>query len=396
MPKPKLIILLLLIAGCVSATSAQAGRSQGTVEKKANQRGVPTPTPTSSAPSIAPTPPEASSAGADDSDVIKIATQLVSMPVRVMDKKGRFIAGLKQDEFRVTENGVEQEISYFSNEEEPFTVVLMLDMSYSTTFKISEIQSAAIAFIEQLRPVDKVAVVSFDAEVHVLTPPTSDRKEIYRAIRSTKINTGTSIYEALDTVMNSLSRSVEGRKAIILFSDGVDTTSRTASDFGNLSDAMELDALIYPIRYDTFADVQSMKNGGPGQRPVIVPPTSDPSSPRSTADVILSSIKNTVVGGAATSTPDAAGTSPEDYKRAADYMQGLADRTGGRLYEATSFTNLADAYSKIASELREFYSIGYYPKTDRAAGQKANVKIKVLRDGLVVRSRETFIKRTKK
>src|SRR6185295_1363973 len=115
------------------------------------------------------------------------------------------------------------------------------------TFKIGEIQSAAIAFIDQLRPQDKVMVVSFDEEVHMLCEATSDRKEIYRAIRSTKIATGTSLYEAVDLVMNHRLRSIEGRKAIILFTDGVDTTSRRANDFGNIDDARELDALIYPI-----------------------------------------------------------------------------------------------------------------------------------------------------
>ncbi|HTH50845.1 MAG TPA: VWA domain-containing protein [Pyrinomonadaceae bacterium] len=374
------IFSLLVIAASASAVASQSLKT-GRGEKQIDRPAMPVPT-----------PPVSASSASDDGDVIKVATQLVSIPVRVMDKKGRFIAGLKQDDFRVTENGVDQEISYFSTEEEPFTVVLMLDMSYSTTFKINEIQNAAIAFIDQLRPVDKVAVVSFDADIHVLTTPTSDRREIYRAIRSTKINTGTSLYEAVDRVMNTLTRSVKGRKAIILFSDGVDTTSRLATSNGNLADAMELDALIYPIRYDTFADVQSMKNSSQTQRPVIVPPLGEAVIPPNSA-VILSSIKESIVRPAKT---DESGTSAEDYARAASYMVGLADRTGGRIYEATSLTNLAEAYSRIASELREFYSIGYYPKTDREAGQQANIKVKVMRDGLAVRSRETIIKRTKK
>jgi VWFA-related protein len=379
------------------AVSAQSGHgAQGDQKKTMRVDTKPSPTPT---PKPQPTPLADSSAQATatsvDGDVIKVDTQLVNVPVRVMDKKGRFIAGLKQDEFKVFENGVEQEISYFSSEEEPFTVVLMLDMSYSTKFKLEEIQNAAIAFIDQLRPVDKVAVVSFDEEVHILCTPTSDRKEVYRAIRSTKIDTGTSIYEAVDLVMNDLTRSVQGRKAIILFSDGVDTTSKRVDEMSNISDAIELDALVYPIEYDTYQDVQDMKNHGTG-RPVIVPPVKDPTKPpRSTSDVVLSTIKNTSVGtGPAVADPE--GTSKEDYEKAAQYMRDLADRTGGRLYMASSTTNLADAYSKIASELREFYSIGYYPKSDRTAdGKSASVKIKVDREGLVVRSREQFITRKK-
>ena len=388
--------LVLLASGL--AVSAQSGRSvQGGDQKKTTRietKASPTPTPKPRPTPLADSNGQ-STPSSDDGDVIKVDTQLVNVPVRVMDKKGRFVAGLKQEDFKVLENGVEQEISYFSNEEEPFTVVLMIDMSYSTKFKLDEIQNAAIAFITQLRPVDKVAVVSFDEEVHVLCRPTNDRKEIYTAIRSTKIDTGTSLYEAVDLVMNSLTQNVTGRKAIILFTDGVDTTSKRASDMSTIADAIELDALIYPIRYDTYQDVQDMKNRSTSGRPVIVPPANDPTKPRqSTSDVILSTIKNTAAGTAA-GTPNPEGTSKEDYERAAQYMQQLADRTGGRLYEASSTGNLADAYSKIASELREFYSIGYYPKSDRVGTKSANVKIKVDREGLVVRSREQFITRKK-
>ena len=384
----------VVVFASLFAAYAQSGHgAQGGDQKKTTRAATPTPTPT---PKSRPTPLADTSAqstqSSADGDVIKVDTQLVNVPVRVMDKKGRFVAGLKQENFKVFENGVDQEISYFSSEEEPFTVVLMLDMSYSTKFKLEEIQNAAIAFIDQLRPVDKVAVVSFDEEVHVLCRPTGDRKEVYRAIRSTKIDTGTSIYEAVDLVMNSLTSSVTGRKAIILFSDGVDTTSRRVNDMNNVADAIELDALIYPIRYDTYQDVQDMKNHS-SSRPVIVPPTGPGGVPQSASEVILSTIKNTAAN-STMGTPNPEGTSKEDYEKAARYMQQLADRTGGRLYEASSTTNLADAYSKIASELREFYSIGYYPKNDRTTGGKAaSVKIKVDREGLVVRSREQFITR---
>jgi hypothetical protein len=160
------------------------------------------------------------------------------------------------------------------------------------------------------------------------------------------------------------------------------------SDASTISDAIELDALIYPIRYDTYQDVQDMKSRSASGRPVIVPPINDPTKPQSTSDVVLSTIKNTTEG---TANPE--GTAKEDYERAAKYMQELADRTGGRLYVPTSLGNLADAYSKIASELREFYSIGYYPKSDRVGAKSASVKVKVDREGLVVRSREQFITR---
>jgi VWFA-related protein len=377
----KLCILLGLVIVWTGGVPAQSSRTTFPTDGKTNKRPVePAPTPIPSQTKATPT----DDGIVDDGEVIKVETRLVSIPVRVMDKSGRFVGGLKQEDFRVTENGDDQEIAMFSNENEPFTVALMLDMSMSASFKISEIQNAAIAFIEQLRPQDRVMVVSFDEEVHVLTEPTADRKAIYRAIRSSKIATGTSLYEAADVVMNHTLRTIEGRKAIILFTDGVDTTSRRAMYSGNVSDAMELDALIFPIRYDTFADVQRMKNSATVKPRPIEIPTSGGVNP---AAVILSSI----------SKPGDKGTTPAEYQTGREYLDEMAHRTGGKLYEATSLSNLAAAYTKIASQLREYYSVGYYPKQERSAGKKTNIKVRVDRPGLVVSTREGYIvpKKTK-
>ena len=329
-----------------------------------------------------PTPRETNIAASDDGDIIKVNTQLVSIPVRVMDKKGRFIGGLVKDNFKVFENGEEQDVALFSNEHQPFTVALVLDMSYSTKFKIADIQTAAIAFIDQLRPQDQVMVVSFDSEVHMLCEATSDRQMIYQAIKATKIADGTSLYEAVDMVINNQLRQIDGRKAVILFTDGVDTSSHKSNEADNLNDAMELDSLIYTIRYDTYADVQTMKKGSVSlkKRKFIIP------KPGQGADLPPFPIPPI-------ETPGSQGTTEEEYKKAADYLEGLVMRTGGRLYEATTLTNVADAYLKIASELREFYSIGYYPKQERLADKQTNVKVKIDQPGLVVRSREGFIRR---
>jgi len=378
--------LIIATAVFVICAAAQSNRPDNGSDKKANRRPIniePSATPPSLVEPSAPTN-SAEPAGLDG-DIIKINTQLVSIPIRVMDKKGRFIGGLKKDAFKVFEDGQEQEIALFSDETEPFTVALVLDMSYSTTFKVAEIQNAAIAFIDQLRPQDRVMVISFDEEVHMLCEATSDRKEIYRAIKSTKIANGTSLYEALDLVMNDRLRTIAGRKAIILFSDGVDTTSRTSNDRANLSDAMELDSLIYTIRYDTFADVQKMKNGS------VVPAPPPINVPTSTTQGGLPFPLPTM------GTPGDQGTTPEEYRRAEEYLDELSLRTGGRNYLASTLLNLATAYSKIASELREFYSIGYYPKQDRVSGKRTSIKVKIDQPGLVVKTREGYLvpKKTK-
>ncbi len=375
-------VLVLFCGVAAIGVEAQSGRENPSPGRpKANQRPAsPSPQPTA-IPGIDNSEPSDDTA-IDDGEVIRINTQLVSVPVRVMDKKGRFIGGLGQESFTVFEDGMEQTVALFSNEHQPFTVALVLDMSYSSTFKIAEIQNAAITFIDQLRPQDKVMVISFDGEVNVLTEATDDRNEIYRAIKSTKIATGTSLYEAMDLVMNNRLRSVEGRKAVILFTDGVDTTSRRSSDYVNLQDAMELDALIYTIRYDTFADVQRMKHETvvPGPPPIQSPIPSQTGNPFPFPMPTMG-------------TPGSQGTTPEEYEKAREYLEQLTTRTGGRIYEASSLSNLTDAYTKIASELREFYSIGYYPSEERVSGKRTKVKVKVDRPDAVVRSRETYIRR---
>jgi len=372
------ISLILCLCFLALAVDAQSGQRTVNASGKANQRPAATPTPTPEISTDSSNVP-----AADDGEIITVNTQVVSIPVRVMDKKSRFVGGLKKENFKVVEDGVEQEVVLFSNEHQPFTVALMLDMSYSTKFKIGEIQAAAIAFIDQLRPQDKVMVSSFDGEVRMLCEATNDRKVIYQAIKSTKIESGTSLYEAVDVVMNDRLRRIEGRKAIILFTDGVDTTSRRVTDYQNLQDAMELDALIYTIRYDTFADVQAMKNKPTTEPPPITIPGQGGSSP---FPKILTSI----------GTASSQGTSPEEYRHAEEYLDQLSMRTGGRKYTASSLMNLADAYAKIASELREFYSIGYYPKKDRVSGKKTTIKVRIDQLGLVVKSREGYLIRSKK
>ncbi len=373
------VILFVFAMLCLSGPylAAQSRRVPPTnTNDKRNQRNTqpdPTPTPTEQPPVQ------------DESEgIISVDTRLVSIPVRVLDRKNRFIAGLTKADFKVFDEGAEQEIAYFTNESQPFTVALVLDMSYSTTFKIEQIQAAALSFIDLLRPEDKVMVISFDEEVHMLCEATNDRKRLYGAIRSTRIATGTSLYEAVDLTMNSRLRSIQGRKAIVLFTDGVDTTSRKAYDRDNLRDALELDALIYPIRYDTFRDVQMMKNKPvinlPDNTPKIPPTNGPPKGP------LPFPIPTTGAG-----VPDQKGTTPKEYEFAAEYLDQLALRTGGRVLEATSVDGMNNAFAKIASELREFYSIGYYPSEEPRPGQNRRIKVRVDRPGLAVRSRDSYV-----
>src|SRR4029079_4134170 len=130
--------------------------------------------------------------------------------------------------------------------------------SPSTQFRLEDIQDAAISFINQLRPDDKVMVVSFNDNIKILSEFTTDRNKLNRAIQRSKTDDGTRLYDAVDMVINQQLSRIQGRKAIVLFTDGVDTTSRRASFESNVMDAQELDALIYPVQYDTSNDMNVM------------------------------------------------------------------------------------------------------------------------------------------
>ncbi len=385
----KIAICFCLAVICLSFTisfaqSRKTSPNPDTI-KKTNQRPVESPTP----PNINTTAQqnEDENAEIDDSEVIKVDTGIVSIPVKVVDRSGRFIAGLTKENFTVLEDNVEQEITYFSNEQQPFTVALVLDMSYSAKFKAEEIQTAALAFINQLRPSDRVMVVSFDAEIYVQCEPTNDREVLRAAIKSTKISYGTSLYDAMDLVINQKLKKITGRKAIVLFSDGVDTSSKKVFDMRNLSDALELDALIYPIQYDTYYEVQAMKNKPVIQQPKT--PSPIPSQDKSPFPFPFPTKNGGGMGGVGSM--DSKGTTPEEYQKADEYLNELANRTGGRLYKASTIANLSDAFSRIASELREYYSIGYYPKDEASIGKKHKIKVRVDRQGVIVKTRDSYV-----
>src|SRR5947209_3131497 len=195
-----------------------------------------------------------------EGEVVRVNASLVTVPVSVLDRDGRFIGGLRKQDFRVFEDGSEQQVAYFAPVEQPFTVALVIDTSGSTQFRIEDMQEAAIAFLDQLKPNDRVIVVSFDDKIRVLSEATNDRALLRDAIRRTHTGDGTRLYDAVDQVINQQLAHVQGRKAIVLFTDGVDTASKRASYQSTLAEAEELDAMVYPIQYDTYMD--GMGGGG--------------------------------------------------------------------------------------------------------------------------------------
>ena len=338
-----------------------------------NQSRVPNATPT-------PTPP----ANPED-EVIKIDTNLVTMPVSVLDRDGRFISGLTQKDFQIFENGVEQKIEYFQSVEQPFTVVLLIDVSPSTRYRIEQIHQSAIAFVNQLRPNDRVMVISFDDNVHILSHPTNDRNQLRNAILTAQFGDGTSLYEAVDHAINRELKRIEGRKAIVLFTDGVDTTSRRASYDSTLQDTEETDVLVYPIRYNTMNDAGGGGYGGnyPNRRRGGYP-----------SGGVFNDILGAILRGSISNFPSGGGGgtgSPEDYATGKRYLELLAQNSGGRAFEADSYGNLEAAFTGIAEELRRQYSLGYSPDNVGQIGERKQIKIRVMRPDVVVRAKTSYI-----
>jgi VWFA-related protein len=316
-----------------------------------------------------------------DDEIIKVTTDLVTTPVSVMDKNGRFIPGLKQKDFQIYENGVLQKVTYFQSEEQPFTVVLMIDISPSTKYKMDEIHFAALTFVNQLRPADKVMVVAFDQKVRILTEePTSEKQKIFAAIYKATFGSGTSLYEAVNFITDLEQFNVTGRKAVVLFTDGVDTTSRLATYESTLLAVQEVDALIYPIRYNTLAGgsggVVSTATGAP------VPLPDDIAAMMAARGIAIdpSAIR---VG--------PRGTSAAEHARGKLYLEKLAENTGGRIFEATDIKNLEVSFAGVAEELRRQYSIGYYPEETGKPGERRSVRIKVTRPNTAVRAKSGYI-----
>lgn len=309
-----------------------------------------------------------------DDEVVRVDTTLVILPVRVRDRHGKFLLGLTQEQFHLYEDGVGQEIAYFEPPGDandagaersltPLTVALLLDVSDSTEFKLEAIKNTALAFISLLRLEDRVIAVAFDQRVQVLTGATADRSVLRAAIRGTRVGGGTSLYQALDTTIKILNRTA-GRKAIVLLTDGVDTASKGVTAESTIGAAEASYVSIYPIQYNTygdFADNPSRETFGAGEfgKTAHVTRSGEPAS--------------------------------EAYKRATLYLRLLADKTSGRFQYADNAKNLARSFAGIATQLRQQYTIGYYPKNKASDSKPRQIKIAVGVPKVTVDTRKSYL-----
>jgi Ca-activated chloride channel family protein len=299
---------------------------------------------------------------------IRAQVDMVSLPVVVTDREGRRITDLEKDDFRVFENDVPQEITGFAATDEPVNVALLLDTSGSTERELARIQNAAIDFVHQLHPDDEVAILSFADDVRLQYDFTIDRDKNEYGIKKTRPGGCTAAYEAVWLALEEVLKPIKERKALVFFTDGVDTCSRKASRKETLALAEETRATIYCVYYDTEESLFRNRRRSVTQFPPIVidpfPPAGLPPTTRGT------------------------GSSPWEYAQGRDYLDKLSEYSGGLVFDGRE--DLRETFAQVAKELASQYSIGYYSSNTKRDGKFREVKIKVNRAGLIARTKKGY------
>jgi Ca-activated chloride channel family protein len=269
-------------------------------------------------------------------EVLRISANLVSVPVSVINRQGQYVVDLHQQDFRVFEDGKEQSIVHFSNVDQSFSVVLLIDTSGSTAPFIEQIKGAAKAFVDQLRPADTVRPVYFHGEIKPLTAEGINDPKLFDAaidrIQPGPVNMGTRLYDAVAFGLGAL-KPVATRRAVILITDGENTWGK-ATMKGTLREAEESDVVVYTVQY---GDLQPLRHQ---ESPQI-------------------------------------------------YLQQLAEKTGGRYFKGGDMNAIKLSFVEVAKELRRQYVLGYEPNEPERVGLR-KIRVKVNRKHVAVRARGSY------
>ncbi len=387
-----LVFISLLVVGFGLPARAQAGAKQqrprrvGTTEEPGATKAA-----------------DKATEEVDEGDVVRVDTQLVSIPTVVTNSVGRPMAGLREDNFLVYENGQPQKIATFATAEVPFEIALLLDTSGSTRADVALIRQAANAFVAALRPGDRVAIVSFNtarqgqsvaAKVDVLTKLTDDRKMLSKAIQDLGTSNGTPFYDALGKIASDVFREkpaeeVRGRRAVVALTDGVDSTSE--SDFSGVRSALlRAGVASYFIQVNTedFVEDRLLRDCQDDGRLSLSAKQLQRYQrifyPRAKAEDFM----------------DFCGMGPFErmqisrdlYNLARQEMNNLAKESGGRNFIANSLQDARAAFARVANEIGTQYSLGYYPTNKSRDGKFRAIRVEVrgLEDKAQVRAREGY------
>ena len=311
-------------------------------DKKASGAGTPAP---------ASTGPEDISEG----DVIRVDTELVSVNVSVVDRgTNRGVNDLTKDDFRLYEDNGLQQIAHFDSASAPFNLVLLIDLSGSTTKVVELIKSAALHFVEATRPFDRIGVITFAGGQVVVSPLTTDHQALRQRIAAIERPQGsTKLYDSLAFAMDEVFREAKDsrRNAIVVLSDGLDSVMPNVTGEGStltyeelVRRAKEFDGVVYSI----WTDTQSYE-------------------PLSPLDI-----------------------QQETFDLAHDRMKEIADVGGGAFYECEELKDLAGAYDRVVADLGTVYTLSYRPTNKVRDGSWRNIRVNVNRANSVARGKRGY------
>jgi Ca-activated chloride channel homolog len=266
----------------------------------------------------------------------KSGTQVVSLFVTVADAQKRLVPGLTKEDFEVFDNEKAQPIIYFDNSVLPITVVVMLDTSGSMTLTIDLLKQAAEQFLIRLLPDDKARVGAFNDKIQFSSRFTSDRDELVSDVKNLDYGNGTRLWDAVDASLDEL-KGIDGRRVVVVFTDGDDTESKSASLGKVIERARADEVMIYAIGLES--------NYFNGQRMVRSKPDSG--------------------------------------------LRKIADETGGGYFELQKTADLAPTFTKVAQELHSQYVIGFTPTQLDNRVHKLMVKMK--QPGMTARARRSYL-----
>jgi len=348
-------------------------------------------------------PPSSATEEVDEGDIVRVDTQLVSIPAVVTDSMGHPVAGLRPENFLVFEDGKPQEIANFGTTQTPFEIALLLDTSGSTRDDVVLIRQAANSFIEALRPGDRVGIVAFNkivqgssemATVDVLSPLTADHKSLRKAIESLGASSGTPYYDALERVANEIfsgapKDDLRGRRAVVALTDGVDSASDSDFAAAKLKLARAGVACYFiQVNTEDFVEDRLMKDCRDDGRLAL-------------SQKQLARYRRVFVPGA----------KPEDYSNfcqmgpfermqisrdlynlARREMNDLALTSGGRSFVAATLQEAQAAFARVAADIGTLYSLGYYPTNKMRDGKFRAIHLEVrgLKDKSQVRARDGY------
>ena len=339
----------------------------------------------------------------DEGDVVRVDTQLVSVPAVVTDSSGRPLSGLKAENFRIIEDGAPQTIANFGTTDTPFEIALLLDTSGSTRDDVALIRSAANSFIDALRPGDRVGIVAFNmsqmsadplATVEVLTGLTDDREQLRASMENLGASQGTPYYDALQRIADDIFRDapadeLRGRRAVVALTDGVDSSSN--SDYAaaklKLSRA-GIACYFIQVNTEDFVEDRLMRDCRDDGRLALsrrqLQRYRELFVPRAKAEDFDDFCRMGPF--------ERMSISRDLYNLARREMNDLAKVSGGRSFVAATLADAKAAFARVAADIGTLYSLGYYPTNKARDGKFRAIKLEVrgLKEKAQVRARDGY------